>query len=91
MSSSKIEEVGEARRSMNAICGVMGYCVYCLQESLQFTGEFTDYSLLQNFMTNRRNYVLVFFCQKNRTEEQKDKILRVRKSAFMFLCSSVKK
>ena len=78
MSSSKIEEVGEARRSMNAICGVMG-------------GEFTVYSLLQNFMTNRRNYVLVFFCQKNRTEEQKDKILRVRKSAFMFLCSSVKK
>ena len=25
MSSSKIEEVGEARRSMNAICGVMVY------------------------------------------------------------------
>ena len=34
--------------------------------------RFTVYSLLQNFATNRRNYVLVFLCQKNRTEEQKD-------------------
>ena len=53
MSSSKIEEVGEARRSMNAICGVRGYCVYSLRFTvywrvygLLFTGEFTDYSLL---------------------------------------------
>ena len=60
MSSSKIEEVGEARRSMNAINGVMDYCVY----GLRFTVYWRVYSLLQNFMTNRRNYVLVFFCQK---------------------------
>ncbi len=33
MSSSKIEEVGEARRSMNTICGVdcLRFTVYSLQ------------------------------------------------------------
>ena len=52
MSSSKIEEVGEARRSMNAICGVMDYCVYGLLFTvywrvygLRFTEEFTVYGL----------------------------------------------
>ena len=49
MSSSETEEVGEARRSMNAICGVRGYCVYSLRFTvywrvyrLQFTVEFCD-------------------------------------------------
>ena len=37
MSSSKIEEVGEARRSMNSICGVYGL-------------QFTDANLLLMFL-----------------------------------------
>ena len=55
MSSSETEEVGEARRSMNAICGVMDYCVYGLLFTvywrvygLRFTEEFTVYGLLKS-------------------------------------------
>ena len=48
--------------------------VYCLR--------FTVYSLQENSMTNRRNYVLVFLCQKNPTEEQKEQNFERTQACF---------